>query len=186
MTAARIAITGMGAISAAGIGVGALWTAARDGVSQVSPLDVPRGEKLRIKIAAQVRNFDPAPYLSEAILRRCDRYTQFAHVAVEEALQQAGLSDEAMQGPRTAVIIGTGIGGMGTIDDGAFEYYAGNGKVNMLSVPRLMPSSATSHVSITHGITGPCFTVTSACSSASQSIGVGAQSSEAAKPASRR
>jgi nodulation protein E len=175
MALPRIAITGMGAISAAGIGVDALWSAARDGVSQISPMNLPRGETLRVRIGGQVRNFDPGAYLSEAVLRRCDRFTQLAHVAVEEAIRQAGLDDGQMAGPRTAVIMGTGIGGMNTIDDGLSEFYAGTGKLIMLAVPRLMPSSAASHVSIMHGVTGPCFCVTSACSSATQSIGVAAQ-----------
>jgi len=175
MSSARVAITGLGAVSAAGIGAPALWAAARDGQSQISTTDLPRGERLRIRIAGQVRDFDGASYLDEAVLRRCDRFTQFAHVAVEEALLQSGISSDELRGPRTAAIIGTGIGGMNTIDDGTYEYYAGSGKFNMLAIPRLMPSSATSHVSITHGVTGPCFTVTSACSSASQSIGVAAQ-----------
>ena len=171
----HVAISGMGAVSAAGIGVKALWDAARDGQSQVRPLDISRSEKLRVRIAAAVRDFDPADYLSEQEIRRCDRYTQFAHVAANEAIAQAGIAAEEIAGQRTAVIIGTGIGGMNTLDDGCYTLYVDQGRINPLSIPRLMPSSATSHVSITHGVTGPCFTVTSACSSASQSIGTGLQ-----------
>jgi nodulation protein E len=175
MTSARIAITGMGAVSAAGLGVEALWGAARDGVSQIAPFNPPRGEALRVRIAGQLRDFAPEAYLSEAELRRCDRFTQLAHVATAEALAQAGIQPGDLAGPRTAAIVGTGIGGMNTLDDGLYELYSGGGKVGMMAVPRLMPSSAVSHVSITHGITGPTFCVTSACSSAGQSIGVAAQ-----------
>jgi nodulation protein E len=171
----KIGITGMGAVSAGGVGVEALWQAARDGISAVSPLSIPRGENLRVRIAASVRDFDPSEYLSESEIRSCDRFAQFAHVAVAEALQQAKLTDEQLKGPRTAVIIGTGIGGMTTLDNGCYEVYSGKSRINPLSIPRLIPSSATSHVSITHKVTGPCFSVTSACSSASQSIGIGAQ-----------
>lgn len=171
----RVAISGLGAVSAAGLGVPALWHAARTGACQVRPLDIHRDETLRVRIAAAVDNFDPADHLSEQDIRRCDRYTQFAHLAVKEALAGAGLSAETVAGPRTAAIIGTGIGGMNSLDDGCFAIYSGEKRVNPLSIPRLMPSSATSHVSITHKITGPCFAVTSACSSASQSIGVGLQ-----------
>jgi len=172
----RIAITGMGAVSAAGIGIDRLWTAAAAGESQVRALgELPRSEPLRIRIAARVPDFNPLDFLTEAEIRRCDPYTQYAHVAVAEALKQSGLTPELLAGPRTAAIIGTGIGGMSTLEDGCFAFFTLNARVNPLSIPRLMPSSAVSHVSITHGITGPCFTVTSACSSASQSIGVGAQ-----------
>ncbi|MBU1175980.1 MAG: beta-ketoacyl-[acyl-carrier-protein] synthase family protein [Alphaproteobacteria bacterium] len=165
----------MGAVSAAGIGVAALWQAARDGDSKVGPLDIQRGESLRVRIAAAVHGFEPTEHLSEQELRRCDRFTQFAHVAVNEALADAGLSSEEIAGQRTAVIIGTGIGGSNTIEDGCFAFFSGETRVNPLSIPRLMPSSVISHVSITHKITGPCFTVTSACSSAGQSIGTGLQ-----------
>ena len=171
----RVAISGTGAVSAAGIGVPALWDAVSKGESQVSPLNIERGERIRVRIAASVRDFDPTVYLSEQEIRRCDRFTQFAHVAVNEALAEAGLGAAEIEGPRTAVIIGTGIGGMNTLDDGCYIHYTSQGRFNPLSIPRLMPSSATSHVSITHKVTGPCFTVTSACSSASQSIGVGLQ-----------
>lgn len=171
----RVAISGMGAVSAAGIGVSALWEAARKGETQVSPLAIHRSETVRVRVAASVRDFDANEYLSEQEIRRCDRYTQFAHIAVLEALAEAGLGRAELEGQRTAVIIGTGIGGMNTLDDGCYAFYSSQTRVNPLSIPRLMPSSATSHVSITHKITGPCFTVTSACSSASQSIGIGLQ-----------
>ncbi len=171
----RVAISGLGAVSAAGLGVRALWHAAHAGECQVRPLDIHRDESLRVRIAAAVENFNPADHLSEQEIRRCDRFTQFAHLAVNEALVEAGLTPDSIAGPRTAAIIGTGIGGMNTLDDGCFAFYSGEKRVNPLSIPRLMPSSATSHISITHKITGPCFTVTSACSSASQSIGVGLQ-----------
>ncbi len=171
----RVAISGMGAVSAAGLGVPALWQAVSAGKSQVHPFDIRQDEILRVRIAAMVHGFDPTKYLSEQEIRRCDRFTQFAHVAANEALAEARLASEAIAGPRTAIIIGTGIGGINTIDDGYFAFYEEGTRINPLTIPRMMASSATSHISITHKITGPCFTVTSACSSASQSIGVGLQ-----------
>lgn len=170
-----VVITGMGAVSAAGLGVDALWQAARDGISKVSPLSLPRGESLRIAVAASVRDFDPALYLDETAMRRCDRYTQFAHVAVEEAVAQAGIAPDELSGSRTGVIFGTGIGGMTTLDEGCYLFYCSEHRPQPMAIPKLMPSSATAHVSITHKITGPCFAITSACASASQSIGVAAQ-----------
>jgi len=168
----RIAITGMGAVSAAGFGVPALWDMARKGRSGISSHDVRRGDSLRVRIAGNVPDFDPTEFLSSSVLRRCDRYTLFAHMATQEALQQSGLDPEKLSGQKSGVIIGTGIGGMNTLDDGCFAFYSGEKRVDPLSIPKLMPSSATSHISITYGVTGPCFCVTSACSSASQSIGV--------------
>ena len=171
----KVGITGMGAISAAGVGAGPLWQASYQGISAVSPLSIPRSETLRVRIAGSVPDFNPSEHLTDGEIRRTDRYAQFAHVAVREALRQAQLTDEQLAGPRTAVIIGTGIGGMTTVDDECYCFYSGKPRVNPLSIPKLIPSSATSHISITHNVTGPCFAITSACSSASQSIGIGAQ-----------
>lgn len=171
----QIAITGFGAVSAAGLGAAALWNAAVSGTSQVRPLSLPRGESLRIRIAAAVENFEPEAHLSASVLARCDRFTQFAHVAAAEALRQAGLRLDGIAGSRTAIIVGTGIGGMNTLDDGCYEFYSGKKRAHPLSIPRLMPSSAASHLSITYGTTGPCFSVSSACASAAQAIGLGSQ-----------
>lgn len=170
----RIAVTGLGAVSAAGLGADRLWDGARDGVAQISALTLDRGENLHIKIAGVVQDFDPAAHIPAPALRRCDRFTQFTHVAVSEALREADIGDDVLAGARTAVIIGTGIGGMTTIEDGVVDYYGGR-RANVLAIPRLMPSSAAAHVSITHHVTGPCFAVSSACSSASQAIGLGRQ-----------
>ncbi len=130
----------MGAVSAAGIGVDALWQAARDGISQISTLPTLRhGESLRIKVGGTVRDFEPTMYLSEQTLKRCDRFTQFAHVAVEEALRQAAIDPDVLKGQRTAIVLGTGIGGGTTIEEGCYTFYTGTGRADELTVPRLMP-----------------------------------------------
>jgi nodulation protein E len=169
----RVAITGMGAISAAGSDVTALWEAARGGRCGMSPLAFEHARGNRIRIAASVRDFDPSTFLDEATLRTADRYTQFALRAAGEAAADAGLENRGLAGERTGIVIGTGIGGVGTIDDGCRAYYQGD-RFDTHAVPRIMPSSGASHIGIAHGITGPTFTVTSACASATQAIGVAA------------
>jgi nodulation protein E len=170
----RVGISGVGAVSAAGLGADCLWRAARDGVSGISELSLPRGEGLHVRLAGQVPDFEAAADLPAAVARRCDRFTQFAHVAVAEALRQAGLADAQLDGPRTAVVVGTSIGGTQTIDDGTYDFYRGH-RLNPLAIPTLIPSAVASHLSITHGVTGPCFVVSSACSSAGQAIGTALQ-----------
>lgn len=171
----RVAITGLGAVSAAGLGVDNLWAAAINGVSQVGPLDMPRMDKLRVKIAAAVKDFVPEDHLTKAELLRTDRFSHFAHVATAEAIKQSGLSSDDLAGPRSAVIIGTGIGGFTTLDESYVQFLAGERRSNPLTIPKVMPSAAASHVSIVNHITGPCFAVSSACSSGSQAIGLGMQ-----------
>lgn len=175
---ARVAITGLGAVSAAGIGADTLWVAARDGVSGVRPIDFARSEGLRVRIAASVPGFDAEALLDGKVPRTGERYTQLALVAAAEADAQAGIAPEALAGRRSAAIIGTGVGGVGTIDDNCYLFYSEQHpgvRGEPMSVPRVMPSSAVSHVSIAHGITGPSFGIVSACASGAQSIGVAMQ-----------
>ena len=168
----------MGAVSAAGIGTDALWTAVRDGISGIRPFDLPRGEGLRVRIAAQVQDFDAAHLLGGAVPPTSERFSQFALVAASEAVAQAGIAPDMLAGKRSAAVIGTGVGGANSIDDNSYVFYKGkeSGLRNEpMAVPRIMPSSAVSHVSIAHGITGPSFGLVSACASGAQSIGIAAQ-----------
>ena len=174
MTRRRVLITGMGAVTAAGLGVPALWRAARDGVSQVVPLNLANPVRNNIRIGAQFRDFAPADHIEASILPFCDRFTQFALVAGDEAMAQAGLPRGERLGLRTATIIGTGIGGAETIETGIHNAYVTNTRVDPWSVPRLMPNAAASQLSARYGAMGPSFAVSSACSSGAQAIGIGA------------
>jgi|SRR5579875_507669 nodulation protein E len=172
--ARRVVVTGMGAVSAAGVGAKPLWEAARDGRSCVSEAHFVRPYRGRIRIAAQVQDFEPSAYLSANELPLCDPVTQYLIVAADEAVAQAGLAAEKPMGPRTATIIGTGIGGMHTIENGLYLSLVEQGRPDPLTVPRLIPSACPSLLSIRYGATGPCFAVGSACSSATQAIGMAA------------
>ncbi len=170
----RVVVTGMGAVSAAGTGADVLWRAARDGRSCVGETQFNRPYRGRIKISAQVQGFNPAAHIEESLLPFCDLVTQYLLAAADEAMAQAGLSRAAPMGPRTASIIGTGVGGMHTLEDGLYLSLVEQGRPNPLTVPRLIPSSSPSNISIRYGAKGPCFAVASACSSATQAIGMGA------------
>ena len=172
--ARRVAVTGMGAVSAAGFGAKALWEAARDGRSCVRKPRFARPYRGRIKIAAQVPEFDPAEYLSAEELPFCDPVTQYVLIAAEEAIRQAGLREAMPMGPRTATIIGTGIGGMSSVENGLYRELVEHARPDPLIIPRLIPSACPSQLSIRYGSRGPCFAVASACSSAAQAIGIGA------------
>ena len=127
----------------------------------------------RIKIAAQVQDFDPAAHLSASELPFCDPVSQYVLAAADEAVAQAGLASAKPMGPRTATIIGTGIGGMHTLENGLYLTLVEQGRPDPLTVPRLIPSACPSLLSIRYGANGPCFAVASACSSATQAIGIG-------------
>ena len=170
----RVMITGLGAVTAAGLGAEALWAAARDGRSLVVPLDIERPVRNNIRIGAQLKRFDPSACIDAAVLPFCDRFTKFALVAGAEAVRMAGLGQIDRLGERTATIVGTGIGGAETIEAGIHNAYVTQQRVDPWSVPRLMPNAAASQLSARYGARGPSFAVSSACASGAQAIGIGA------------
>jgi nodulation protein E len=172
MEPTRVVVTGLGAVSAAGVGVEALWTAARTGRSCIGEAKLSREGSNRVKIAAQLKDFRPEEFIDAKVLPYCDRFTQFALVASDEALAQAELACDRPLGARTGVIIGTGIGGITTIDELCFTELVLKGRTDPLAVPRIMGSAAASQIGMRYGCTGPTFGVTSACSSGAQAIGM--------------
>jgi nodulation protein E len=175
MTSRRVVVTGMGAVSAAGVGAKGLWHAARDGKPCIGPLEVREPYGGRIRISAQVRDFDIEAHLGPALAPFADAFTAYALVAADEAMAQAGLDPAERQGPRCAALLGTGAGGMRTCDDGIYNVYFANKRPDMLTVPKLIPSAGPSQLSMRYGATGPCFAIASACSSGAQAVGLAAQ-----------
>lgn len=168
----RVHITGMGAVSALGLGVDALWNASRSGQTGVRTIVLPRTEKQQVTTAAHYSDFDPAPLLPKPLLDT-DRFVQFALVAADEAMRQAQWTDGEPCGDRTAVIIGSGIGGATASDLGHYKYYVTGERVDPMTVPKVMPNAAASHIAMRYGARGPSFAVSSACSSSTQAIGLG-------------
>ena len=169
----RVAITGMGAISPLGVGAGALWQGLREGRSAIGPLHHPDAERLRVKVAAQVPDsFDPAANIDERTLPMLDRTSEFALHAAREAVTQSGLDFRQGQlGLRTAVIVGTGVGGETTQDEQSRRLYGENAaRAHPLTIVRLMTNASASHISIAWGLRGPTFAVASACASANHAI----------------
>ncbi|TCV94066.1 nodulation protein E [Luteibacter rhizovicinus] len=168
----RVAITGMGAVSAFGIGADRLWSGLVAGQSAIRPLVHPRSAELRARIAAQVPDFTPESHFDPHVLPLLDRISQFALLASREAVAQSGIAFDDGLRTRTAVIIGTGAGGETSHDDTSRHLYGeGNGqRVHPLSIVRIMASAPASHIGIEFGLSGPAFVVTSACASANHAI----------------
>ncbi|GAA0888158.1 beta-ketoacyl-[acyl-carrier-protein] synthase family protein [Rhodanobacter soli] len=172
-TLRRVAITGMGAISPLGVGAEALWQGLREGRSAIGPLHHPDAERLRVKVAAQVPDsFDPAANIDERTLPMLDRTSEFALHAAREAVAQSGLDFRQDQlGLRTAVIVGTGVGGETTQDEQSRRLYGENAaRAHPLTIVRLMTNASASQISIAWGLHGPTFAVASACASANHAI----------------
>ena len=169
----RVVITGMGCISAQGHTAKACWAAMQAGSSGIGPLVNIPTERLKVAIGAEVRNYDPEQHFDRKQYSLYDRVSQFAMVAAREAIAQAGISFNVAQGMRTAAILGSGIGGQTTIDEGYQKLYGDNvPRVHPLTIPRLMINAPASHLSIEYGITGPSFVVASACASANHAMAI--------------
>lgn len=169
----RVVITGMGAISPLGVGAEALWEGLREGRSGIRPLRHPDAGRLRLKIAAQVpESFDPAASIDERTLPLLDRTSAFALHAAREAISQSGIDfSQPALGMRTAVVVGTGVGGETTQDEQSRRLYAENAqRTHPLTIVRLMTNASASQISIAYGLRGPTFAVASACASANHAI----------------
>ncbi|TAN06717.1 MAG: beta-ketoacyl-[acyl-carrier-protein] synthase family protein [Rhodanobacteraceae bacterium] len=167
----RVVITGVGAICALGHDARTLWNGMREGQSAIAPLAGFEDQAMRVKVAAQVRDYDPAQYFDAKKRPLLDRVSQFALIAAREAVAQSGLTFDPQLATRTACVIGTGVGGEVAHDDASKRLYAeGNPRLHPLTVVRIMPSAPASHVSIEFGITGPTFGITSACATSNHAF----------------
>lgn len=171
----RVVITGYGCISALGHGAETCWQAMRDGRSGIGPIATIPTDLLNVRVAAEVKDYEPQRHFEEKRLASLDRIAQFALIAAREALAQSGLPLAEGGGgiaEETAVIIGIGVGGQHTQDESYRRLYGDRiARLHPLTIPRLMINAATSHISMEFGITGPAFSVSSACASSNHAIG---------------
>jgi nodulation protein E len=168
----RVAITGMGAICALGHDATSTWTAMREGRVGIGPIENIPTDLLNVKIAAEVRGFDPATHFDAKKLPLLDRVSQFALVAAREAVAQSGLDFEAGGlGERTACIVGTGIGGENSHNEQSRRFFGDkNPRVHPLTILRVMANAPACHVGIEFDLRGPAFAVSSACASANHAM----------------
>ncbi len=177
-TARRVAITGMGVVSSLGTGVDKFWSAIKAGEIGIKTIEGFPLQDLYITIGGEVRDFDPRERCNTKPLLLADKYSQFAASAASEAVRQAGLETpfKSSEGDRAACIIGSGIGGMTTMEKGYEDLFIHKKKsTHPLTLLRTIASSACAHVSIDHGIRGPVFGTVSACSTAAHAIGLAFQ-----------
>ena len=168
----RVVVTGLGAVTSLGIGVEAFWQAILAGKSGIKRIDSIDISDLPTKIGAEVTAFDPEQFMSRKDARRMDRYTQFAVAATQLALEDAGLEITDEISERAGVLIGSGIGGIQTLEE---QYMVllekGPSRVSPFFVPMMIPNMASGQVSIMFNCKGPNLTTVTACASSSHSIG---------------
>jgi nodulation protein E len=169
---ARVAITGIGVISGIGITRQEFWESlekGRHGFRQIESTDV---SQLRFQRGAEVPNYSHNPYFEDKAADFMDRFAQFAVIAAREAFTQAGVVWTPELQENTAIITGACVGGQSSEDACYWDVYRLNKpRVPPLTIPRIMANAGASHISMEFGITGPAYTVATACSSASHAIG---------------
>ncbi len=172
----RVVITGAGTINALGLNVPDTLAAFAAGQCGIGPLDIPDVDRLSVRIGAQVKGWQATDHFDLRGLSLYDRMTQFALWSARQAVEQSGLQFDTALQDRAGVVLGTAGGGLNTTDDSYRAVYAeGKNRVHPLTVPRLMANAGVSHVSMTYGLRGPCFTVSTACASSNHAMGLAFQ-----------
>jgi len=168
----RVAITGAGTINPLGYDVPGTLEAMREGRCGIGPLNVRDVERLSVRIGGQVKDYDEHAHFNRQQIALFDRFTQFALLAAEQAINQSVLAFSGALAAQPGVILGTSGGGLSTQDDNYRTVYEdGKNRVHPFVVPKLMNNSATSHLSMKWNLKGPSFTVATACASSNHAMG---------------
>jgi 3-oxoacyl-[acyl-carrier-protein] synthase II len=172
----RVVVTGMGMLTPVGIDVASTWDALVHGRSGIALVERFETDDLDVRIAGEVKGFDPNQYLDKKEARRMDRFLQLGMVAAQEAVKNAELKITPEEAERTGVLVGSGIGGIGTIVDAAITLHTrGPDRVGPFVVPMMLPDMLAGMISIQTGAKGPNFAVASACATAGHAIGEAAE-----------
>lgn len=168
----RVVITGMGAVTPLGLNLQDYWTALRSGTSGAAPITRYDTEKFKTKFACELKGFDPLNYMDRGEIKKYDPFSQYAIVAVGEALQHANVNLETADRTQIGVIWGTGQGGFTTFEDQVSEFVRGDGtpRFSPYYIPRTIPNMASGVISIKYGLQGMNFTVITACASSNSAM----------------
>lgn len=168
----RVVVTGMGCLTGLGNDLPATWRALLEGRSGVRTITRFDPEDFTTRIAAEVQGFDPEDWMEKKEARRQDLFTQFAVAASEMAVRDSGVDLEAEDTTRIGVIIGSGIGGIGTHEIQTARYLEGGpSRISPFYIPMMIPDIAAGIVSMRFGAKGPNYCTVSACASSAHSIG---------------
>jgi len=168
----RVVITGMGLVIPIGIGVETAWRNVCEGKSGIDPLTRFDANGFETKIAGEVKNFNPELYIDKKEIKKMDLFIQYSLAAAKEALEDAQLTITAENSERTGVIVGTGLGGLPSIE----RYHKillekGPGRISPFFIPMLIANLASGHIAIQFGAKGPNTCVVTACATGGHCIG---------------
>jgi 3-oxoacyl-[acyl-carrier-protein] synthase II len=172
----RVVVTGIGVVSPVGNDREAAWAALKAGRGGIAPVERFDASGLETRFAGEVRGFDPTTVMGRKEARRADRFTQFAVAATKEALEQAGLAVADGNADRIGAIVGSGMGGIATLEEGmATLLQQGASRVSPFFMPMFLPNMASGVVAMTFGLKGPNVATVSACATSGHAIGEAAE-----------
>ncbi|PQO42803.1 beta-ketoacyl-[acyl-carrier-protein] synthase II [Blastopirellula marina] len=168
----RVVVTGMGIVSSLSCQLDTFWSkliAGESGIHEIKILDTSR---FKVKFAADVHDWAPDVYIDSKEQKRLDRFSQFGMVAGIDAVSSSGLDFSQEDSYRCGVILGSGVGGIATIEEQTEKLLTkGADRVSPMTIPRLMLNAAGGNISIRYGLRGPNYTVATACASATNALG---------------
>jgi nodulation protein E len=168
----RVVITGLGSISALGRNTAEFGAKLRAGESGIAPIESTDMSMIRFQNGAEVKGYTHQPYFEDRRADFIDRFAQFAVIAAREAVQDAGIEWTPELRETAAIVTGSCVGGQSTEDLGFRDVYKlALNRVHPLTIPKTMANAGASHMSMEFGITGPSFTISTACASAAHAIG---------------
>ena len=168
----RVVITGMGVVQSLGFGLDSFWSAIREGKCGISTITRFDSANYDCKIAAEIKDFEPTAYLDRKEAKRMDCFTQFAMVASKMAMEMSGLNLENEDSFRAGVIVGSGIGGIETLEDQHLALVnKGPGRVSAFFIPMMIANMASARIAIEYGLQGFNECVITACATGNNAIG---------------
>lgn len=167
----EIAVTGYGAVTSLGLNAEDTWNALLDGKSGVSEITGFDTDEYPVHFGGEISSFDPDDYFSSRKARRLDRFVQYGLVAAEEAAERAGLLNSNINEERVGVVVGSGIGGLTTLEEQMERLLdRGPSRVSPFFIPKLMMNAVPGHISMEYNFKGPNFSTASACASGNHAI----------------
>jgi 3-oxoacyl-[acyl-carrier-protein] synthase II len=168
----RVVVTGIGALTPIGNNADLFWQALLAGKSGAAPITKFDAGKFKTRFACELKNFDPIDFMDKSEARKYDLFTQYALVAVEEAIQHAQLNFDTLNRNRIGVIWGSGNGGIGTFQEQVTEFVKGDGtpRFNPFFIPKMIIDIAAGVISIKYGLRGVNFATVSACATSNTAI----------------
>lgn len=170
----RVVVTGLGALTPIGNDVPTFWESLVNGVSGAGPITHIDTTKFKTQFACEVKNFNPLDHFDRKEVRKQDLFSIYGIVAARQAVKDANIDTEAEDLNKIGVIMGVGIGGIGTFENEMTDFCKGDGtpRFNPFFIPKMIVDSASGHISMEYGFRGPNYACVSACASSTSAISV--------------